>query len=239
MSLNPAFLPDDLDLLESIEKARLRLVSQALFDFAPDAVEIFALEQDRAKSIGEDITREALDRLGTSVIPVRLAGDIDYKRARYLFHPEFALRQALFVDSKTEKLAYQGAIRVQTTQTSMAIRQHRAGSVLDVPGELPQIYERDDGSLLTTTIFTKYNYNEQPGPIYELVNISLTCLPNGMLQDRYNPSADDGIWNAGPDAPTLGEKFRTRISIPKLAAKAHWRVQRITLSPSPSFEWTE
>lgn len=239
MTLNPSSLSYDLDLLEQIEKATLRLTAQALFDFAPEAVEIFALEQDRAKSIGEDITREALDKLGTSAIPVRLAGDIDYKRARYFFHPEFSLRQALFVDSKTEKVQAQNVIRIQTTQTSMSIRQYRAGKPLEVVGELPRTYERAGVPLLTTTIFVKYNYVERPGPTYELINVSLTCLPNGMLQERYNPSPDDGIWNAGPDAPSRGEKFRTRINVSKLRQKARWRVQTVLIGPSPSFTWDE
>ena len=84
MTLPPSSLVDNLDLLEEIEKASLRLVAQALYDFARDALEIFSLEQDRVAYIGEDITREALDRLGTSTIPVRLFGNIDYKRARYV-----------------------------------------------------------------------------------------------------------------------------------------------------------
>ena len=239
MTLNPSELTHDLDLLEQIEKATLRLVSQALFDFAAEAVEIFALEQDRAKSIGEDITREALDKLGTSTLAVRLAGDIDYKRARYIFHPEFALRQALFVDSKTEKVQSQNVIRIQTTQTSMAIRQYRVGRALEVKGELPTIYNRAGIPLLTTTVFVKYNYVEEPGPVYELIKISLTCLPNGMLQERYNPSYDNGIWNAGPNAPSRGEKFRTRINVSKLKRKAAWRVQSVLIQPSPSFTWED
>ncbi len=50
--------------------------------------------------------------------------------------------------------------------------------------------------------------------------IILACIPNGELQDRYNPSADETIWLAGRNAPTLGEDFRVRLSYEKLAAKA-------------------
>ena len=105
MTLDPAELPANLDLLESIEKATLRLVVQGIYSFAGEAADIFRNERDDVQDIAEDITREALDRIGTSVIPVRLFGTIDYKRARYLFSPDFALRQALFVDSKAENVA--------------------------------------------------------------------------------------------------------------------------------------
>ena len=74
-----------LDLLETIEKATLRLVVQAIYDFRETAEQIFLGELDLVADIGEDITREALDRLGTSTIPVRLFGKIDYKRASMFF----------------------------------------------------------------------------------------------------------------------------------------------------------
>ena len=85
MTLDPNSLVTTPDLLERIEMASLRLVAQALYEFKKDAVQIFAIEQDRVKTIGEDITREAMDRLSTSVIPIRLSGDVDYKRARFYF----------------------------------------------------------------------------------------------------------------------------------------------------------
>ena len=121
----------------------------------------------------------------------------------------------------------------------MTIRQCRASEPLEVEGELPRIYDRAGVPLLTTTIFVKYNYVERPGPRYELISISLTCLPNGMLQERYNPSPDDGIWNAGPNAPSRGEKFRTRINVSKLKQKARWRVQTVLIAPVPTFTWDE
>ena len=65
-----------------------------------------------------------MDRMGTSVIPVRLFGKIDYKRARYVFHPEHSIRQALFVDSKAEKTEGARTITIQTAQTSMRIKQN-------------------------------------------------------------------------------------------------------------------
>jgi len=125
MTLEPAELPDSLDLLESIEKATLRLVAQGIYSFATEASDIFRYERDDVQDIAEDITREAMDRIGTPVIPVRLFGTIDYKRARYLFSPDFSMRQALFVDSKAEKVAGAGTVAIQTSQTSMRIRQIR------------------------------------------------------------------------------------------------------------------
>ncbi len=76
MTLNPAELPCNLDLLESIEKATLRLVVQAVYSFAGEAADIFRNERDDVQDIAEDITREATDRIGASVIPVRLFGSI-------------------------------------------------------------------------------------------------------------------------------------------------------------------
>lgn len=65
--------------------------------------EVFQAEIDLVADVGEDITREALDRMGMARIDQRLFGKMDYKRACYLFHPDYAVKQALFVDSKAEK----------------------------------------------------------------------------------------------------------------------------------------
>jgi hypothetical protein len=81
----------------------MRFVTQALFDYRGSARLIFAEESDLLGDIAEYITREALDRIGMSKIDVRLYGKIDYKKARYFFHPQYAIKQALFVDSKAEK----------------------------------------------------------------------------------------------------------------------------------------
>src|SRR5437867_13201751 len=102
MFTDPSSLASDHAKLEEIEKASMRLVCQAIYDFKNPATKIFENEQDFA-DIGEDITREALDRMGVSKIDERLFGKIDYKRARYVFHPDYAVRQALYVDSKAEK----------------------------------------------------------------------------------------------------------------------------------------
>ncbi|MFZ5453115.1 MAG: hypothetical protein ACOZF2_14755 [Thermodesulfobacteriota bacterium] len=63
MFLDPESLSTDLERLEGIEKGSMRLVAQALYDFRDTALEIFHREPDLAQDIGEDITREALDRI--------------------------------------------------------------------------------------------------------------------------------------------------------------------------------
>ena len=240
MTLDPAGLPDNLDLLEAIEKATLRLVVQGIYSFAEEAADIFRNERDDVQDIAEDITREAMDRIGTSVIPVRLFGSIDYKRARYLFSPDFSLRQALFVDSKAEKVAGARTVTIQTSQTSMRIRQMRAGNEMDEAGEVPVVYDDRDGvAYLMTTVFVKYNYEEIADRRNQLESISVTCLPNGMLQERYNPNSDNTFWMAGRNAPTRGEVFRVRIGLHRLKAIANWRVQYIQVQPDVVFAWED
>ncbi|GAB4411662.1 MAG: hypothetical protein Fur0044_05740 [Anaerolineae bacterium] len=234
--LDPSQLTDDLDRLEEIEKISLRLVAQAIYDYRGVAVEIFRAESDLVADIGEDITREALDRMGMARIDQWLFGKIDYKRATYLFHPDYAIRQALFVDSKAEKIEGQRTATLQTSQFSMTVRQVRATQSVEVEGTLPKILTVRDVSYITTTIFVKYNYLEVD-KAKELKSITLAAVPNGLLQTRYNPSPDDTIWLAGRDAPTLGEAFRVRLSFGRLKAKAHWRVQEIPLPPH-DFVWS-
>ena len=239
MTLDPDKLQTDLDLLEDVEKATLRLVVQGVLDFLDTAVQIFREEQDLVADIGEDITREALDRLGTSAIPVRLFGKIDYKRARYLFHPGYSIKQALFVDSKAEKTEGENTATIQTAQTSLEIRQRRQDKVVTEPGGLPKILARDGDRFLTTTVFVKYNYTELPKAKYRLMSITIACLPNGMLQGRYNPHPDDSFWLAGRNAPSRGEAFRVRIGLRHLKAKANWRVQRVPVTPPEPFRWDD
>jgi hypothetical protein len=236
MLLDPEKLSDDLDRLEEIEKVSLRLVVQAIYDYRDTAVEIFHEESDLVADIGEDITREALDRMGAARIDQRLFGKIDYKRARYLFHPEYAIRQALFVDSKAEKVGGQGTATLQTSQFSMMVRQIRAEQNVEIAGGLPKILTIRDTSYITTTIFVKYNYEEMRSR-NELKSIIVAAVPNGLLQERYNPSPQDTIWLAGRNAPTRGEAFRVRLSFNRLKAKASWRVQKILIPPD-DFEWS-
>jgi hypothetical protein len=226
-----------LDQIEEVEKASARLVTQAVYEFRDTAAETFRKEKDLAQDIAEDLTRDALDRLGVSRMDQRLYGKIDYKRARYIFHPEYAIRQALLVDSKAEK--EQGTATIQTAQTSMRIRHIRKGQAVDVAGSL----QTTIANCLTTTIFVKYEYEEEPET--RLREITVAALPCGLLQDRYNPNPQDTIWRAGRNAPTRGEPFRVRVVFDKLKKKMKWRVQTIPVPPDAppplptSFPWDE
>ncbi len=248
MFIEPESLRADLAKLEEIEKASARLVTQALYEFRETAAEVFAKEKDLAQDIAEDVTREALDRLGVSRMDLRLFGKIDYKRARYVFHPEYAVRQALFIDSKAEKEVETATL--QTAQTSMRIRHVRSKLPVDEAGELPVIVESGKGDCITTSMVVKFHYVDEP--ITQLLAIVVAAVPNGMLQDYYNPSATDTIWRAGRNAPSRGEVFRVRLVLNKLKAKKRWRVQHIpvpdlhsiverhaTTQPPEAFPWDE
>lgn len=228
MFLTPQQIEEQLDIVESVEKATLRMVTHALFLYRHAAAEIFTRETDLPSDIAEDITREALDTLGMSRIGVRLFGKLDYKRARYHFNTNYAVQQALFVDSKAEDYNARHTITIQLSQTSLQVKQYRSGTPIQEQGELPIFVPTDAGILISTTIFVKYNYVEVEGR-YQLLSISAVALPNGLLQDRYNPSPEDTIWLAGRNAPQRGEKFRVRISLARLKRKASWRVQEIPI----------
>ncbi|MEM7535053.1 MAG: BglI family type II restriction endonuclease [Chloroflexota bacterium] len=241
MLIDPKSLQRNLQRLEEIEKASLRLVVQAIYNYRDEAVNIFQNERDLVADIGEDITREALDRMGMAKIDQRLYGKIDYKRARYLFHPDYAIKQALFVDSKAEKSSGQNTATLQTSQFSMFVRQIRAEQAIEVSGALPNILDINDDSYITTTIFVKYNYEEIDSsaatqPQNHLKTIIVAALPNGLLQQKYNPTAQDTIWLVGRNAPSRGEAFRVRLSFPRLKQKAQWRVQTIPVPPQ-NFQW--
>lgn len=236
MLLKPEELQHDLDRLEEIEKVTLRLVTQAIYDYRETALEIFREEGDQVSDIGEDITREALDRLGMPRIDQRLFGKVDYKRACYLFHPDYVIKQALFVDSKAEEVSGQGTATLQISQLSMIVRQIRSGQQMEVQGKMPTVITLRGETYLTTTLFVKYNYDEQSG-VHTLKSIIVAAVPNGMLQNRYNPTPQDTIWAAGRNAPSLGEEFRVRLSFSLLKRKAAWRVQTIPMPPDP-FHWS-
>jgi hypothetical protein len=237
MLIDPHQLIHHQDRLEEIERASLRLVTQAIYDYRETALEIFREESDLVADIGEDITREALDRMGMSRIDQRLFGKMDYKRACYFFHPDYAVKQALFVDSKAEKTDGQRTATLQTSQLSMIVHQIRFGQEIHVPGKLPPVLVLKNEPYLTTTLFVKYNYDDLD-EAKELKSITVAALPNGMLQARYNPDVHDTIWIAGRNAPTLGEEFRVRLSFSRLRNKANWRVQTIPLPPE-NFYWED
>ena len=236
MLLKPEDLQRNLDRLEEIEKTTLRLVTQAIYNYRETAFEIFHQEVDLVSDIGEDITREALDRLGMPKIDQRLFGKVDYKRACYLFHPDYAIKQALFVDSKAEKVSGQNTATLQISQFSMSVKQIRSKREVNIQGRIPTVITLKGDTYLTTTLFVKYNYDKEKDGTHILKSIIIAAVPNGMLQDRYNPDPSDTIWIAGRNAPSLGEEFRVRLSFSRLKRKAAWRVQTIPMPPN-QFYW--
>lgn len=215
-----------LDEIERIEKLTLRWIFQAVLDFGIEAHEIFLKSPDSVKDIAEDITRELLDRLSGFNVQQRVYGTVDYKKARYVILPDETVRQALFIDSKAEK--ENRSATIQMSQTSLWVRQRRSGAEVNEKGFLPEISEYGGKNYLTTTCLIHFMYDDDDNGIHHLREVTIAAIPNGKLQDRYNPSADDGIWLAGRNAPTLGEDFRVRVSFSRLKDKANWRIQTLT-----------
>lgn len=217
------------DEIESVERAAIRALAIACDNFARDAWEVFRQSDDDPKDVAEDVTREMLDRLGGYRIDQRIFGNVDYRKASYVILPNMAIRQALLVDSKAEKSA--NSATLQMSQLSMAVRQVRGGGATDIPGMLSPIQEYGGRQYLTTTLLAHYHYAASPGsdgkdrPPYRLHRITLAAIPNGKLQERYNPDSANTIWIAGRNAPSRGESFRVRLSFNRLRQKATWRVQ--------------
>ena len=80
--------------IENIEKLSLRALFLAFCDFGFDAWEVFHQSSDDPKDIAEDATREIMDRLGGYGVSQRIYGNVDYRKARYVVLPDFAVRQA-------------------------------------------------------------------------------------------------------------------------------------------------
>lgn len=215
-----------LDEIERIEKLTLRWVFQAVCDFGMESYDIFLKSPDSVKDIAEDITRELLDRLAGFNVQQRVYGTVDYKKARYVILPDETIRQALFVDSKAEKENQSATI--QMSQTSLWIKQKRSGVEVNEKGLLPEISEYGEKNYLTTTCLIHFLYNDDDQNAHHLREVTIAAIPNGKLQNKYNPDADDGIWSAGRNAPTRGEDFRVRLSFDKLKGKESWRVQTLT-----------
>lgn len=211
--------------IEQIEKLTLRWIFQSVMDFGMEAYEIFLNSPDEVKDVAEDVTRELLDRLPGFNVQQRIFGTVDYKRARYIILPEQITKQALFIDSKAEKA--NNTATIQMSQTSMRVRQRRSGMDIDEKGFLPEISTYAGEEYLTTTALVHYKYSDETKREHRLREVTLAAIPNGKLQDLYNPSFDHDIWSAGRNAPTLGEDFRVRINFKKLKEKATWRVQKI------------
>ena len=205
----------------------MALVVQALADYREDAITIFREETDQPQDIAEDVTREAIESMGVSGIHDRLYGKVDVKKTIYVFLPE-PVQVALMLDAKAEKKNGDKTATIQMSQISMSVKMMRAGEVVDEKGKLEKIIQRDDRSYQVVTVIAKYVY-EEVGEGQRLCRIIVACIPNGSLQDKYNPNPNDTIWLAGRNAPTLGEDFRVRLSYKKLRDKAAWRVREIEL----------
>lgn len=207
--------------IEEVERSCLRLAVRAIRDYRDKAAVIFREETDLVGDIAEDVTREALDALGIPRVPIRLYGKVDYKRASVVFLPDREIEVALMINSKAEKDG--NTATIQMSQTSMEIRQLRAGQVVSVKGELPTFIEKDDRKMQTVTIIVKYIYHElSTGSVLD--SIKIACIPSGVFQDDYNPNENDTIWKVGRNAPTLNEEFRVRLSFAELEKRAPWRV---------------
>ena len=189
-----------------------------------EAYDIFQYSPDKVKDVAEDVTREILDRLPGYNVQQRIFGTVDYKKARYIILPDQMIRQALFIDSKAEK--DNRTATIQMSQTSMWVRQVRAGQEINEKGFLPHISKYGGKQYLTTTAIIHFKYKDIDNSHF-LREITIACLPNGLLQQRYNPTAQDTIWLVGRNAPTLGEDFRVRLSFSRLKKKVNWRVQKI------------
>lgn len=194
-------------------------------NYQAKAADIFRNEVEDAKEVAEDVTREAMEALGVSRIDYRLYGKVDYKRAAFVFLPESEQGVALMVDSKAEKDG--DTITIQLSQTSMEVRHMRGGRPTSAAGKLERRIDINGQSLLTVTIFVKYVYAPSIDRGLDLKEIIIACVPNGVLQARYNPSArDENFWRAGRNAPSRGEEFRVRVSLKALAKVDAWRVVR-------------
>lgn len=214
----------DTDILK-VEQVCQRMVVRAMRDYEAKAKDIFRNEEEDAKEVAEDVTREAMEALGVSRIDYRLYGKVDYKRAAFVFLPESEQGVALMVDSKAEKDG--DTVTIQMSQTSMEVRQKRGGELTAVPGKLGKTIKINGKSLLTVTIFVKYVYTPSNEKGLDLGEIVVACVPNGLLQEHYNPSPEKkSFWRAGRNAPSLGEEFRVRVNLKALAQADAWRVTR-------------
>ena len=205
----------------------MSMVVQALTDYCTDAATIFREETDEVQDIAEDVLRDAIGAMGLSEMHERLYGKVDFKKAIYVFAPD-AEPVALMLDAKAEKDSRTATI--QMSQTSMTVRQKRSNVEMSVSGALDNFITRGDRTMLTVTVIAKFVYGEDDDKANRwLEKIIVACIPNGLLQDTYNPRPEDTIWLAGRNAPSLGEEFRVRLSYSKLSEKAPWRVVTVDM----------
>lgn len=215
--------PDDLEMLE---RTTFEMVVQALTDYKKQASMIFRKERDDVKDIAEDVTREAIEAMGMSGFHERLYGKVDYKKAIYVFVPH-AEPVALMLDAKAEQS--NGSATIQMSQTSMTVQylNKSSGASVCERGKLLQKINQGGRLLQVVSVVAKYHYKERNNGGYDLNEIIAACIPNGALQNRYNPNPQDTIWRAGRHSPKRGEEFRVRLNFSRLEEKAAWRVRHI------------
>lgn len=206
------------DEAESVERTAFSMVVQAITDYRKQAGIIFAEETDLPQDIAEDLTRESIEAMGVPGIQERLYGKVDIKKAVYVFLPE-PYTVALMLDAKAEKVNGNRAATIQMSQTSMTVKMKRSGRIIDEQGKLEPEIHRGDRVFYVVTVIAQFLYQESAAGDRNLETIVVACIPNGKLQNKYNPTPDDTIWRAGRDAPTLGEDFRVRLSYPLLQGK--------------------
>ena len=229
--------------IEQIEMTAFAMVVQALNDYIIEAVQTFRNETDKPQDIAEDVTREALDAMQLPRINTRLYGKVDIKKAIYVFRPHEipkappysmptippeGIRVALMLDVKAEKTD-ENTVTIQMSQTSMRVKMIRGGKLFDEKGLLEEFIEPEGKMLRTVTIIVKYIYGEREGG-FTLKKIVAVCLPNGQLQEKYNPDAQHTIWGPGKNAPTRREEFRARVKLRELKKITPWRVYEIDTS---------
>ena len=128
------------------------------------------------------------------------------------------------------------------SQTSMQVRQSRSGTTVNEVGLLPSISIYNEQQYLTTTAFLHFMYSDSSTGSHRLEELTLCCLPNGLLQEHYNPNSERTLWLAGRNAPTLGEDFRARVSFHRLQDMKRWRVQKVYYNQGDSAlhgNWSE
>ena len=217
-----------LDRIERIEQTVMELVVRALTDYYCRAVETFQYEKDLPQDIAEDVMREAVETMGVSKFHGRVYGKVDFKKALYAFVPE-PCPVALMLDAKAEnsrdRTGERESVAIQLSQTSMTVmRRNRSGSSdISEQGELEQYINCENLKLLVVTIVAKY-IHAMAGNERALLNIDVACIPNGILQEKYNPTPCDTIWLAGKASSNV------RLSYRRLRDKAPWRVRDISTS---------
>lgn len=211
--------------VEVLERTAFEMVVQAVSDYLLQTQKIYREEDNNAQNIAEDVTREAMDSMGVPSIHERLYGKADYKRAMYIFVPE-ARPVALMLDAKTEES--DGTATIQKSETSMEIAYlDRNGNEIREEGSLQREIVRNKKKLHVVSVIAKYAYSDFPNGGYDLDEVVLACIPNGILQGKYNPNPESTIWRAGSRAPTLGEEFCVRLDFAKLQDREQWRVRRL------------